>query len=50
MQSRNYNNFKTRVRRSQASRRRTQYTEEESWTNGQNLNKDTRHECRDSKR
>ena len=47
MQSRAYNNFKIRER-SITARRRINETGRESGGNGQNLNKDTRHECRDS--
>ena len=47
MQSRAYNNFKTRERTITA-RRRTDPPRRKSGRNGQNLNQDTRHDRRDS--
>ena len=48
MQSRNYNNFQTRIRTITA-RRRTQQTGREDNSLRKSISKDTRHECRDSK-
>ena len=48
MQSRNYNNFQTRIR-SIAARRRTQQTGREDKGIRKNIEQDTINECRDSK-
>ena len=48
MQSRNFNNFQAGIR-SQAARRRTQYTRRQDDTIQPDVKQDTRHECRDSK-
>ena len=49
MQSRAYNNFKTRERSITSTVEELTLLGRESGGNGQNLNKDTRHECRDAK-